>query len=444
MITEKDGNLQVLLGGLPLKIRVQHPKVHERTDRGEAYWFFRYWEDVLQPDGTLKPIRKYRVIGLSKGEKKLGKKEAEVVRDKFLATINTPTLQEKVVEGMALLGEFVERFKTAHVNAEAGGRFLLKKPTREKYLMHLDQKIVPRWGDKRLCEIKPDDVQTWLFETCDSWWMMHDLKGLFSTIYVKATDWGYWPEDRRSPITKVNIGRKWAVRPQRIFTPEETERVLARLKDPNLLISETCIDTGTRISEATGLKLKHVDLDRGCILIEQRVWHQDVDTPKTESSKRTLALGNLVVRYKAWIAKLKTADPEAWVFPKRGNRNAPIWDSGVRQALKKAAEAEGIDFEGFGPHSLRRASITLRQEVGGSAIEASKVAGHSKINMTGEYTFVQLKRQDELTRRMQELRAPSSTNKSAVAKDDHKVAKTASIVPIRTVPPPDTPAESAA
>jgi integrase len=57
---------------------------------------------------------------------------------------------------------------------------------------------------------------------------------------------------------------------------------------------------------------------------------------------------------------------------------------------------------GLGPHSFRRANITWRQQVGGSAIEASKIAGHSDLEMTGEYTFVTAERQNELTRRIQE------------------------------------------
>ena len=56
------------------------------------------------------------------------------------------------------------------------------------------------------------------------------------------------------------------------------------------------------------------------------------------------------------------------------------------------------DFPGFGPHSLRRPNITWRQKVGGS-IEASKIAGHANTKITEEYTIVQLKRQNELTRR---------------------------------------------
>ncbi len=62
----------------------------------------------------------------------------------------------------------------------------------------------------------------------------------------------------------------------------------------------------------------------------------------------------------------------------------------------------GCDFPGFGLHSFRRANITMRQEEGGSAIEASKIAGHATVSQTGDYTIVQLQRQDELTRAIQD------------------------------------------
>ena len=48
------------------------------------------------------------------------------------------------------------------------------------------------------------------------------------------------------------------------------------------------------------------------------------------------------------------------------------------------------------------ATITMRQEEGGSAIEASKIAGHATVSQTGDYTIVQLKRQEELTRAIQQ------------------------------------------
>jgi site-specific recombinase XerD len=126
-----------------------------------------------------------------------------------------------------------------------------------------------------------------------------------------------------------------------------------------------------------------------------------VDEPKTKNSKRMLALGTLADRYREWIAKKGLTQPNDWIFAQEEDRTKPMWDSGVRKALKIAAQDAGCDFEGFGLHSFRRANITWRQEVGGSAIEASKIAGHANVSMTGDYTIVQLQRQDELTRAIQ-------------------------------------------
>ena len=176
------------------------------------------------------------------------------------------------------------------------------------------------------------------------------------------------------------------------------------------MIIETCIATGARISEVLGLKWKHVNLVAGTVKIEQRVWHQEIGQPKSEGSKRLLGIGDLVERFRVKAA-VDGATPDSFVFQqKRAGR--PLWDSGVRDALHQAAEAEGCDFPGLGPHSFRRANITWRQQVGGSAIEASKIAGHSDLEMTGEYTFVTAERQNELTRRIQK-RLADATKKMA-------------------------------
>ncbi len=71
-------------------------------------------------------------------------------------------------------------------------------------------------------------------------------------------------------------------------------------------------------------------------------------------------------------------------------------------------------------HSFGRANITWRQEVGGSSIETSKIAGHASTAITDEYTLVGMHRQDELTRRIQEKRAKAG-----------KKAKQAQVVEIK-------------
>lgn len=412
MIRTGNASVESLLGGLKLKVRIQHPGVKERTDRKGSYWYFRYWDDVLEPNGKTRAVRRFQTIGPSKGENRLSKKQAELERDKFLQKINKPTIEEKIAEGLVLFSKMVEKYKTTHVEAQVAGRYILAKPSREKYRTHLDQKLLPKWGNYRLIEIRPDEVQQWLFDTCESWHMMNDLRGIMSGIFTKAEDWGYWPEGRRNPISRVKIGEKWTVRPERILTDEETVRVLARLNDPNLLVVETAIATGARISEILGLTWENVDLENGVIQIVQRNWRGDISKPKSRKSRRSLTLGHLVERYRV-KAKATRAPAAEFVFTRTDGSKLPLWDSGVRQAMKRAAAAEGCDFPGLGPHSFRRANLTWSQEAGASSIEASKIAGHSSIKMTEEYTKIQLSRQDELTRLIQERLAAAGGQKNS-------------------------------
>jgi integrase len=411
----------MLTGGVYLKKRVQHPKINECRDRGTPYWFFRYWADELRPDGTIKTSRKRHIIGPSKSADAITKKQAEIERDQFLASLNAaPSACQAAAEaaepadiGAILFGKLAEMWRTDFVERKIGPRALIAKPTKAKYIIQLENHIMPRWKDTRLSQFRAKDVLDWLQGECQSWHMMADLRNIMSGIFAKAQEWEILPDSYANPMRRVKLPRKWEVRKKDILSEEQTESVLKRLSDPQLLICETCLDTGTRISEVTGLRIRNVNIEAGSIRIEQRNWRGDIDEPKTAKSRRTLALGTLSDRYRVWTASLKNRSPEAWVFPQRDDPEQPVWDSGVRKALKLAAEAEGCDFPGFGPHSLRRANITRRQEVGGSSIETSQIAGHSNTRITEEYTVVQLRRQDELTRRIQSRRVKAGKRNKA-------------------------------
>jgi len=408
-----------------VKARVQHPQVKPRKDRQGCPWVFRYWADEVQPDGSVKTLRKYQVVGPSKGQGAITKKQAEFERDQFLAKLNAPTIEAAVQQvattGVALFGEVAKMYEEGYL----GRANQIARPTREKEEFYLHQYIVPRWGEFRLNQIHPKAVEDWLHTTFDSWWTMHGVRAIMSRVFYYAEGHGLWEEGKRSPASKAKLGKKHCKRERRILSFDETARVLLRLEITIRLIIELCIATGARISEVLGLKWKHVDLDAGTIKIEQRVWHQDVGRPKSEDSKRILGIGDLVERFRAKAAE-DTATPDAFVFQQKRAPGRPLWDSGVRDALHQAAAAEGCDFPGLGPHSFRRAKVTWTQQVGGSAIEASKMAGHSDLEMTGEYTFVTPERQNELTRRIQQKLA------AAVARADETVPGTAPQAPERS------------
>jgi integrase len=401
MMLLTNGNLQTLAGGLRVKVRVQHPQVKPRKDRKGSPWVFRYRHDEIQPDGSTKTLRKYQEVAASKGDGAITKKQAEVERDKFLAKLNAPTVEVAVehaaTAGFALFGEVAKMYEDGYLGRENQ----IAKPTRVKEKFYLTKYIVPEWGAARLNQIHPKAVEDWLHTTFDSWWTMHGVRAIMSRVFYYAEGYGLWEEGKRSPASRAKLGKKRHKHERRILSFEETARALKRLEEPYRLIIEICIATGARISEVLGLIWRNVNLDVGTIKIEQRVWHQDVGRPKSEDSKRALGIGDLVERLRA-KAKEDGATSGAFVFQQKRVPGRPLWDSGVRDALHQAAEAEGCDFPGLGPHSFRRANITWRQEVGGSAIEASKIAGHSDLEMTSEYTFVTPERQNELTRRIQE------------------------------------------
>ena len=133
-----EGTLQALAGGLRVKARVQHPQVKPRKDREGWPWIFRYWSDEIQPDGTVKTLRKYQAVGPSKGEGAITKKQAEIERDKFLAKLNAPTVEAAVEQvaatGVALFGEMAKMYEDGYLGRENQ----IAKPTRvkEKFYLH--------------------------------------------------------------------------------------------------------------------------------------------------------------------------------------------------------------------------------------------------------------------------------------------------------------------
>jgi hypothetical protein len=133
-----NANLHMLTGGVVLKQRVQHPKVNECKDRGTPYWFFRYRDDELLADGTVKTSRKRPIIGTSKGENAIGKKQPETARDRFFAERNSaPSQAEAAVAakeppqlGAILFGKLADLWRSDFVDRTVGAKALIAASTK--------------------------------------------------------------------------------------------------------------------------------------------------------------------------------------------------------------------------------------------------------------------------------------------------------------------------
>lgn len=113
-----------------------------RKDRKSWPWVFRYWSDEIQPDGTVKTLRKYQSVGPSKGGGAITNKQAEIERDKFLAKLNAPNveaaLEHVAPTGVVLFGEVAKMYKEGYL----GRKNQIGKPTREKEAFYIDTYLV--------------------------------------------------------------------------------------------------------------------------------------------------------------------------------------------------------------------------------------------------------------------------------------------------------------
>src|SRR6266478_9293300 len=81
------------IGGVTLRLRIQRPKVHQRKEGGETYWYFRYWHDELIPNGLVKTTRKTHRIGPRNGAGALTRIQAESERDQILERLIAAPVQ---------------------------------------------------------------------------------------------------------------------------------------------------------------------------------------------------------------------------------------------------------------------------------------------------------------------------------------------------------------
>jgi hypothetical protein len=75
--------------------------------------------EEIQPDGSVKTLRKYRELAPSKGEGAITKKQAEIERDQILAKLNSPTVEQAVQQvaatGIALISDLATMYEEGYL-----------------------------------------------------------------------------------------------------------------------------------------------------------------------------------------------------------------------------------------------------------------------------------------------------------------------------------------
>jgi integrase len=116
-----------------------------------------------------------------------------------------------------------------------------------------------------------------------------DLRAVFKLALAE----GY---TQRDPTASLYTPKEAAVEETHVMTGKEVEQYIAVLDMRERVIAHLAIFAGMRPGEILGLQRKHVSEGGSSVTVEQRLYRGDIDTPKTASSKRVVALGPATVK----------------------------------------------------------------------------------------------------------------------------------------------------
>ncbi len=342
--------------------RYQKPSVL-KTFAKRPQWYYRIVVDVLVDRDKTERREKWVYLGYVD---EIGKREAEKLRDlKLVEVNNTPAL----IQSQVRFADLAKTYKESHVRG-------LKPSTQLSYTAIIDHYILPHFEHARLFEVDPLTTQKWIYSMEDAGLALNTRKtnaGVLRSIFDWALDFGYY--NGRNPCRKLKYGNGGDVFDRRALKANEVSGLLESLPDPLRLMAELSFYLGLRISEVLGLTWGALDLKSGLLAVRQgKAQDGRLATPKSVAGRRGLELGFLTDRFR----RPDGVSDAALVFP-------DVTYGQVRDELRRRAKDAGIEFKGFGFHTLRRTYATARTVTASFDQDLSRDMGHSSDAMTQRY-----------------------------------------------------------
>lgn len=354
----------------PLKLsRERYQRGHLTTEArssGPDVWVFRWRESA----GNGQSVKRKRIIGTVLEFK------TETAARKAVDALRLDINAETVSSSPLTIRELVQHYKAKELCDECGKT----ARTRETYRQHLDDYILPRWGNERIGDIKAFRVEAWLDGLDKADGTKSKTKAVFSVLYQHALRYG-WAS--RNPIREVRQSAKRQQTPD-ILTPEEVNVLLTLLPDYARTMVVVAAVTGLRRGELVGLRWEDVDFEKGRIQVRRSLVDQIAGEPKTETSKRPVPLEPaLASALSSWRQKTPYTKPGDWVFASPYDLGAkPYWPSTVLQKVIQPAAREAGILKRVGWHTFRRTTATWLLANGETIKTAQELMRHASPAMT--------------------------------------------------------------
>jgi integrase len=352
-----------------IRTRFQEGHVFLRRGKRRKVWAARWREDVIAPDGTLKRILRFAVLGTTTEIK--GKKEAKDILQAKLRPINQGRQRP---QSTMTLEQFVNEMW------KPGVMPTLRSGSSRYYDVQLRCHILPVFGSRRLCDITRVDIQRFLAEKRKnglSGSSTHGMRTAISKVLQAAVDWDLLEQN---PARGIRIGDRAPKTERPYLNPKDVGRLLASLKEPCRTLVLIAVLTGMRIGEILALRWKAIDFTRRSIQVRETVSEGRFGSPNTKSSRRDIPISQPVCdALQAQLARCQQRGSENLAFTTR--KQTPLNPKNLlRRCLRPTCTALGLPLISW--HSFRHTHATQLAEVGESLRTAQALLGHSDLETT--------------------------------------------------------------
>ena len=215
---------------------------------------------------------------------------------------------------------------------------------------------------------------------------------------------------RKSPAALIFTPNQARRATRRVMTWQEVGVLFTTLEIRELAVCMLATIAGMRPGEIFGLKWQHVRADH--IEIEQRLYRGKIDSPKTNQSKRSVALSQgLQSVIEKWKSFLGNPGPEAWVFPSETLKTPLSKDNCWRRWIAPRLKTTGL--EGVNFQVMRRTHASLMRELKVDPKVVADQLGHSVDVNLNVYSKTALGLRKEAVDALERLLEQSNTVGSA-------------------------------
>jgi len=343
----------------------------------------KMWVLLYRDGGT----RKYATLGLYS---KMSKTQAETKRDELIAEANARNALAPDPD--ITFGQFLEGIALPFLRSK------WKRSTAATTENRIDHHLKQTFGEEKLSTLSLKGLQAFLGEKAKtlSRSVVAHLRWDLRAIFKLALAEGYVERD---PTGALYTPKQAEESERPTLTKEEVEPYISTLEQRESVIAHLAIFCGMRPGEILALQRRHIATDCKSLVIDQRLYRGDIDTPKTRTSARKVAIPpKTAAHLKEWM-ELVGAKPEAWVFASENEAN-PMWRDNVwYRHMKPKLDTVGLGWANF--QVLRRTHASLGHDEGIDPKVAADQRGHGIGVAIDVYTKAALSRRAEAAERLE-------------------------------------------